>query len=258
MNKLIVFLDSNEYKRCGHNFKSTPMKKLVELTQKGIIKIISTNVVVSEVSQHIEDDVDTFASEQKKLAHDAGAIRNIPEMAVFVNKIDIEEIKRKAKQAFQDFLHDTECEVLTSKEIDADALLDDYFNKRLPFERNVRKGDEFKDAFIVYTLRKYSIDFEQCVHVVSSDKGFCGALEGNDKFRVYQRSEELFTYITMVAEEIPQANVISVHDYINDNQDLIDELIADAINGTSIYVDEEYNEGNIVSAEISFKKTNQL
>lgn len=46
VNKLVVFLDSNEYKRCGHNFTSTPMRKICEVASKESIHLLATTVIL--------------------------------------------------------------------------------------------------------------------------------------------------------------------------------------------------------------------
>ena len=47
-NEILVFIDTNEYRRCGHNFKSTPMRKIHELASKNTIHLLSSTVVVGE------------------------------------------------------------------------------------------------------------------------------------------------------------------------------------------------------------------
>ena len=79
MDKLVVFLDSNEYKRCGHNFSSTPMRKLQELIDKNVIQLISTTVVNGEASELIGEDVEAFLSAQKSL------LKNLVQFKIYPN-----------------------------------------------------------------------------------------------------------------------------------------------------------------------------
>lgn len=252
MNKLVVFLDSNEYKRCGHNFGSTPMRKICELASKEYIHLLATTVILGEVSQHIKDEVDLFADTQKELAQNAASIRNLPEYVDIIRKIDVADVHCKAQQAFRDFLTTTKCEILSSNEINNDSLLSDYFLKRLPFEDNAKKGTEFKDAFIVYTLRKYADENNTCVNIVSSDKGFCGSFAGYEDFRIFSRSEELFSYITRIMEVIPAENAKTVQSYIN-QPDIKRELllkIEDEIYSVGAWIEEIAEDGDIHSIDI--------
>ena len=144
MNKLVVFLDSNEYKRCGHNFGSTPMRKLQELIDKDVIRLISTTIVNGEVSEHIGEDVKAFLSAQKMLARSAGCVQNIPEYGDIIRKIDAEDLKQKAQQTFIHFIESTRCEILSCNDIDNDSLIGDYFAKRPPFEERVKRRQNSK------------------------------------------------------------------------------------------------------------------
>ena len=137
-----VFLDSNEYKRCGHNFSCTPMKKLKELSQNGTIQLLITNVVEGEVSQHIKKDVQSFLEGQRKLSKNAGVIRNIPEFSDIIRKVNEAEVYASAEKAFQDFITENCFEKLSSNGINNGALLSDYFVRRLPFEDNAKKAAE--------------------------------------------------------------------------------------------------------------------
>ena len=247
MDKLEVFLDSNEYKRCGHNFGSTPMRKICELASKKSIHLLTTTVVKGEVTQHIEDDVTLFAEAQKKLAQNAASIRNLPEYADIIRKIDVSDVHNKAQQAFNDFLNVTNCEILSSNEINNDSLLNDYFIKRLPFEDNIKKGAEFKDAFIVYALRKYASENDISINIVSSDKGFCGAFSGDEHFRIFARSEELFSYITRIMEVIPAENAKTVQLFICQpaiKHELVSK-IRDEVYTVGVWIEEHGEDGDI-------------
>ena len=250
MSKMTVFLDTNEYKRCGHNFGSTPMRKIRELTSKETIELLTTTVVIGEVSQHIEEEVALFIDSQKALAQNAGIIRNLPDYSDIIRKISVEDLKQRAMQAFHDFLIETKCKNLSSNDINNDSLLSDFFSKRLPFEDNVKKGSEFKDAFIVYTLRKYADENDICINVISSDKGLCGALSGDDRFRIFSRSEELFAYITRIIDEIPAENAKSVQDFISHLKTEIATEIEEKIYDVGVWIDEIEEDGDIQSIEV--------
>lgn len=216
MNALNVFLDSNEYKRCGHNFSCTPMKKLQELSKKGTIQLLITNVVENAVSQHIKEDVQSFLEGHRKLTKNAGAIRNIPEIADIIRKVNETEIHESAEKAFQTFVAENFFERISSNDIDNDALLSDYFARRLPFEDNTKKAAEFKDAFIIYALRKYADDNDIKICVVSNDSGIRGSITGDPRFMVFNRSEDLFGYITRILEEATAENTRTVQKFIEE------------------------------------------
>lgn len=257
MNALNVFLDSNEYKRCGHNFSCTPMKKLQELSKKGTIQLLITNVVEGEVSQHIKEDVQAFLEGQRKLAKNAGGIRNIPELSDVIRKLNESEVYEKAEKAFQTFMKENYFEKISSNDIDNDALLSDYFARRLPFEDNTKKAAEFKDAFIVYALRKYADDNEAKICVVSNDSGIRGSISGDPRFMAFSRSEDLFGYITRMLEEAAAENTRIAQRFIEDECSEIADKIIDAINYSGVWVleaegDCDIHEVKVQSIQLSY------
>lgn len=251
MDKLVVFLDSNEYKRCGHNFGSTPMRKLQELIDKKVIRLISTTVVNGEVAEHIGEDVETFLSAQKKLARSAGGVRNIPEYCDIIRKIDSDDIKQKAQQAFAHFIDSTQCEILSCNGIDNDALLGDYFAKRPPFEERIDKAAEFKDAFISYTLKRYAEEKDIKIKIISADQGFCASFNDNGRFQVFEKSEELFSYITRI-KEISRGNAERIQSFVNqdDIRIRLTEKIEEAILSVGVWVDGAEEDCDVVNAKV--------
>lgn len=249
MEQLLVFLDTNEYKRCGHNFSSTPFKKVKELCANGKISLISTNVVIGEVSQHIKDDVENFAVAQRNLAQKAGAIRNILTMQPMIAKFDNDEVEKLALSAFMDFLDETNCKVLSSNGINNDNLINDYFNKNFPFEDNKKKGDEFKDAFIVYALKKYIEENDQKLIIISNDHGFCSSFIGDSNYKYFQSSEEFFAFLNR-KEEISSCNLDYAISYIDSKFEELSEKFEDAILSEGLWVQEAIDDIDVETIEI--------
>lgn len=251
MDKLVVFLDSNEYKRCGHNFRSTPMRKLQELVDKNIIRLISTTVVHGEVAEHIGEDVEGFIAAQKELAKKAGSVRNISEYSDIIRKIDPDDVRQKAQQAFEDFISSTQCEILSCNGIDNDALLSDFFAKHPPFEERLDKAAEFKDAFISYALKRYADANDIKIKIVSADKGFCASFKNDDRFQIFEKSEELFSYITWIVEEIPSGNAKTIQSFVNQKniRAMLTDRIEDAILSAGVWVDGAEEDCDVVDVK---------
>ena len=250
MNALNVFLDSNEYKRCGHNFSCTPMKKLKELSKRGTIQLLITNVVENEVSQHIKEDVQSFLEGHRKLVKNAGAIRNIPEIADIIRKVNETETYESAEKAFQTFVAENFFERISSNDINNDELLSDYFARRLPFEDNTKKAAEFKDAFIIYALRKYADDNDIKICVVSNDSGIRGSITGDPRFMVFNRSEDLFGYITRILEEAAAENTHTVQKFIEEVCGEITDKIVEEINNFGVWVSEAEGDCDIYEVKV--------
>lgn len=252
VDKLVVFLDSSEYKRCGHNFDCRQMRKLKDLVDKNIIRLVSNTVVNGEVSEHIDKDVKDFLEAQKKLVQKAGGLRNIPEYSDIMREINSEDLKQKAQQAFLSFIASTQCEILSCNGIDNDALLGDYFAKRHPFEKRADKAAEFKDAFTSYTLKHYAEENAIDIQVVSSDKGLCASFSGNNRFQVFEKTEDLFSYITAQNRGVPLQNAKTIESFAcrDDIRTMLTSKIENTIMNAGVWVDGAEEDCELLNVEV--------
>ena len=113
------------------------------------------------------------------------------------------------------------------------------------------KAAEFKDAFISYTLKRYAEENDIRVKVVSADKGFCASLSGNDRFQVFENSEELFSYITRI-EEISRQNAMIIQSFVNQKDvfSTLTDKIEDAILSAGVWVEDAEDDCDVVNIEV--------
>lgn len=64
-----------------------------------------------------------------------------------------------------------DAEILDTCKIDLDAIIDDYFEIRAPFQTGEKKRKEFPDAFIANQIRE-RFGHEEMVAIISDDNGF--------------------------------------------------------------------------------------
>ncbi|MRS02271.1 hypothetical protein EG832_03425 [bacterium] len=89
-------------------------------------------------------------------------------------EIPEEEIYKKANYVFEEFLKGCKTEFVEACKVNAEAILNLYFEKKLPFGDG-RKKSEFPDALSLFSLKSY-LGPEEKIYVISEDddlKGFC-------------------------------------------------------------------------------------
>lgn len=180
---IYVTVDTNILDAANFDFneKST-LQLLVNYVKKGKVKVVLSNIVVKEVEKHIAKRGVTVCSLMRKLRADAlktatdyqikqlglGHILNLS-----TNKA---EISQKSIDLLHKYIADLDAEILDTSKIDLDAIIDDYFEIRAPFQTGEKKRKEFPDAFIANQIRE-RFGHEEMVAIISDDKGFIEACQ---------------------------------------------------------------------------------
>ena len=86
------------------------------------------------------------------------------------------EISQKSIDLLHKYIADLDAEILDTSKIDLDAIIDDYFEIRAPFQTGEKKRKEFPDAFIANQIRE-RFGHEEMVAIISDDKGFIEACQ---------------------------------------------------------------------------------
>ncbi len=180
---IYVTVDTNILDAANFDFneKST-LQLLVNYVKKGKVKVVLSNIVVKEAEKHIAKRGVTVCSLMRKLRADAlktatdyqikqlglGHILNLS-----TNKA---EISQKSIDLLHKYIADLDAEILDTSKIDLDAIIDDYFEIRAPFQTGEKKRKEFPDAFIANQIRE-RFGHEEMVAIISDDKGFIEACQ---------------------------------------------------------------------------------
>ena len=180
---IYVTVDTNILDAANFDFneKST-LQLLVNYVKKGKGKVVLSNIVVKEAEKHIAKRGVTVCSLMRKLRADAlktatdyqikqlglGHILNLS-----TNKA---EISQKSIDLLHKYIADLDAEILDTSKIDLDAIIDDYFEIRAPFQTGEKKRKEFPDAFIANQIRE-RFGHEEMVAIISDDKGFIEACQ---------------------------------------------------------------------------------
>ncbi len=233
---LNVTIDTNIFEANKFDFGTdSTMRLLVKNVQNGKIKLVLSNIVISEVEKHICRCVDKVCGKARKLRQEYLDI--LPEqyladigMGIYVQIPDKKTIHQSAKDVFAKFLEDCKVERLDTGSINLEEILEDYFAVRPPFENSEKKRKEFPDAFIAEEIRR-RFGSDEIVAIVSQDNGFKKACTNSKNHLFFSSLGELFNTLSKNEEEY-----IAAFELIKNNNDSIIQTIKGMIDDSCVEV----------------------
>lgn len=189
---LNVTIDSNVFDANKYDLSDgSPLSHLISYVEKQKIKVIMSNIVVNEISKHIQDNayliatmVNNLRKEAKKKFSD-NLIINVG-MEYVLTSANRNEMAQKAKESLTGFLEKLDIEIMDSSAIDVEEIFKDYFNFNPPFENN---------EFIATQIRERFKNGEK-VAIVSADKGFKQACGSSTNHMFFCSLGELYNTLT--------------------------------------------------------------
>lgn len=236
---LAVFLDSNIFISSKYNFGSEGvlqiMKNLV-LQKKAVLYI--SNIVVSEVEQHIKDDALIVANTLNSAWKDAGKKIDMSQFSniAFTSALSVpleQDFSAQIIDNFNSYLSDCSAIFLNNDGVNIDAIINDYFNFNPPFEQTGKKKHEFPDALIISKLKsQFSEAKPLCV--ISDDKGFREALSDQHIFTCFNSIKEFLDMVNK--QDTKYKEIVSFINNNNNNQEM-QNLIIHKIESDEIEID---------------------
>lgn len=195
---IYVTLDTNILDAANFDFneKST-LQLLVNYVRKGKVKVVLSNIVVKEAEKHISKRGVTVCSLMRKLRADAlktatdYQIKQLGLGHILNIGIDKAEISQKSIDLLYKYIAELDAEILDTCKINLDAIIDDYFEIRAPFQTGEKKRKEFPDAFIANQIRE-RFGHEEMVAIISDDKGFKEACQPWDNHLFFSSLGDLY------------------------------------------------------------------
>lgn len=180
---IYVTLDTNILDSANYDFdeKST-LQLLANYVKKGKVKVVLSNIVVKEAEKHIVQRGVKVYSLMRKIRAEAlktAADYQIKQLGlghILDLSTDKAEIGQKSIDLLHKYIADLDAEILDTSKIDLDAIIDDYFEIRAPFQHGDKKRKEFPDAFIANQIRE-RFGHDEMVAIISDDKEFIEACQ---------------------------------------------------------------------------------
>lgn len=233
---IYVTLDTNIMDAANYDFeeKST-LQILINYVKKGQVKVVLSNIVVKEAEKHIAKRGTKVCSLMRQMRSDA--IKNVSEYQIkelglgriLDISIDKAEIKQKSIDLLHNYIEQLEAEILDTSKINWDAIIDDYFEIRAPFQEGEKKRKEFPDAFIANQIRE-RFGKNEDVAIISDDKGFKAACQpwSNHLFfsslgELYEEINKQDKYYAATKELVSEQKVAiesALYDYITSSVEI--------------------------------------
>lgn len=206
-----VFLDTNIFEESNFSFRNGKFAKLKELAKTKRVILLYNEVIYGEVKQHIETNIKKAVGEYNKAIRNRGfaPFRNDEKWSMHLSLLDENELIEKQWQEWNLFLQECNAIKIPTQNVDVDIILNKYFKRVLPFEN--KKKDEFKDAIVVESIRKYYLGEIQdliCVdgmYVVSADKGVRNSFRNDKEIKTFDKLNKFINYVILHTEHVALA-----------------------------------------------------
>jgi hypothetical protein len=175
-----ILIDTEVFASQAFDFERDVFKTLDGLVNKDRVKVLITSVIDREV-----------IADLRKLSEDAQkAIRKTLKEHSFLRhstKVPFNELSKKDALAdltdvvlkqWDDWKDRNAVDVLSSDDVDAEVILESYFDKRPPFGTGGKKL-EFPDAFSLEAAKQWCVNNDEQMTVISRDKGLAKFCEAN-------------------------------------------------------------------------------
>lgn len=248
---MIVYLDTNVYIGAKYIFDKKKFNALRTMIVDGHVKVLYSSATIGEVKQHMEEDVKHGVKTYNDTVKNAvpffidDELYRMPE----IEAIDaVEYLKKK----LNDFLAMDGVESISLNPLDAEELLDNYFNGIVPFE--AKKPYEFKDAIMINAVKNYQKDCGESICIVSNDKGFRKSFENDENFILFEFLGYFIGYCQKELEEQEQLERISNAIDEGELNDVIRQYLEDLDVSRGYYVEWDCEDKTIddVACELSY------
>lgn len=221
---MIVYLDTNAYLSAKYIFDSGNFGTLKNLVTAGKIAVLCTSATIGEVKQHIETDISAAVMKYNRLLRNDMPVLNGDPLYKLKN-LDETQAINSVKDKLDEFISIDGVEQISLNPLDAEKLLDDYFNQISPFES--KKPNEFKDAIMINAIKQFQGTAQKQICIVSNDEGFRKAFEGNKNFLTFKFLSSFLKHYNSESELAFISEFLSDRIINGDFDDVIKEYLLD-------------------------------
>lgn len=247
-----VFLDTELYRSHAHNLRTKMMKLLGNYVADGIFLLHVTDVTLREVRRQIstmEREMTNRANKvSKELAIWNTRYRSDHHHLPVPDRLSETSDPSRAYLDFERTLcHDWNAKKHRAADLSIGSVLDQYFERRAPFDREGSK--EFPDAIALLVLEKWCLQTQECIYIVSKDKAVQRAAAGSDWFISVNSLDCLFSLVAEAGNS-DMAKMISIAfnepPLVKDLEDALSCKIGDV---GGVY-DGERDDGEVLGMEL--------
>jgi len=175
----VLFIDSSVYHSNNYQFFTKDLESLTRLLNSDQVTLLFTSVTVSEIKRHLKAQSKEAASAAQSFQQKGKILRNLPlfSKSIMFDRVLSKDIEDELLVGFDAFTSSKNVEVISVNLASAEKVFDSYFSMLPPFSE--KKPDEFRDAFVLETLKAYAVENDVRVHVISSDNDMRDYCDGD-------------------------------------------------------------------------------
>ena len=175
-----VFLDTEVYRRYGHNLSDKVLQTLLNLTKDHVCTLHITDITLSEIRRQLRDqavEVAQAVNKGNRQLRNWRSARSRSSLSMKVqDDVDAPALAQEAINHF-DFSMTVDWQPTKHEALNVapKTIFESYFRRDPPFDKTDSK--EFPDAFVVAALDAWCQQQHQKMYVVTKDKAMLRAVE---------------------------------------------------------------------------------
>ncbi|MGY0619882.1 PIN domain-containing protein [Lysobacter sp. A378] len=235
-----VFIDTQSFERSNFEFESRTLQAFREICKDGGLNYLATTIVVHEVKAHINERIKLAFSGIKEFRRKARILANSTDVNIKALFAELDEAATRghAVSIFDDFLNDCGATVLDMKGLDAEVVIEDYFNIAPPFRG--KKKFEFPDAFNMLAVQA-CIGKEESVYIVSEDTDLIAYCNVKQNFI---HIDTLAKLLDLYNEHDAQRSAF-IRDYVDEHTDEIKDDIVRQLEDAGAYNSSTWDDSHV-------------
>ena len=165
-----VFLDTEVYRRFGHDLNSAPLRALGRHIEEESLVLHITDITLSEIERQILDEAATLAHDLGKIDRKLerwkarGAAGILPDLETIDGPLLGSSIYNSLCFTIR---FDWKATEHLATKVSAGLVFDSYFQRRPPFDND--KSKEFPDAFVIAALADWCAKRNSTMYVITKD-----------------------------------------------------------------------------------------
>lgn len=241
-----IFLDTEVYRRYGHNLNDKVLRRLLQVTKDHISTLHITDITIEEINRQLGDtaaEVAQAVNKGNRLLKNWRHARLQPQGSSAPVDLDAAALAREAVNNFK-FIMTVEWQPTRhdAMSIPAKTIFGAYFRRAPPFDKADSK--EFPDAFIVAALDSWCQKEHEKMYVVTKDKAMLRAVEQTKTLLPLPTLEDylaLFVDDPTILEEVKRI--------LSSAWDIVEENVRDQLLNLGTSYTGDLHDGEVIDHE---------
>jgi hypothetical protein len=242
-----IFLDTEVYRRYGHNLSDRVLQRLLQLTKDHISTLHITDITLEEINRQLGDlaaEVAVAVNKGNRMLRNWHSARSHAwEHPTAPTDVDATDLAQKAVSNFNFNMrvgwHPKSHDALN---IPAKVVFDSYFRRAPPFDKADSK--EFPDAFVVAALDSWCQNEHQKMYVVTKDKAMLRAVQQTTTLLPLPTLED---YLALFVDD-PKV-LQDVEDILSSAWDTVEENVRDQLQHLGTPYTGDLHDGEVIDHE---------